>query len=258
MIKVFKKEVLTGLEQTININHEIVTEADLEHLPLIVRKYLRFVGVVGKEKVYNMRVILGGRMRSNPESSWMKIKSRQYNFFNNPVRVFYIKARNAGIPVIGLHVYKNENATFVVKLLGLFKVINAKGDKLDQSETVTVFNDMCLLAPSTLISRNIKWEEIDPLSVAAKYTNGRITISARLLFNEKGELINFISNDRYDTDGKKYHNYPWLTPVKEYKEFNGYNLCSEASADYQRPDTTFSYAEFKVKEVEYNCFRYKH
>jgi hypothetical protein len=167
--------------------------------------------------------------------------------------VIYIKARKSGIPAIGLHIYKYEKATFVVRLMGLFKVIDAKGNKLDQGETVTVFNDMCLLAPSTLISSNIKWEVIDSLSVMAKYTNESITISARLLFNEKGEIVNFISNDRYETDGKKYNNYPWLTPVKEYKEFNGFKLCSEASADYQRPDKTYSYAEFKVKEVEYNC-----
>ncbi len=249
----FNKEVLSGLKQTVNLSPEILTDNDLIHLPEIVQKYLRYVGVVGKEKVHNMRVMMGGGIRSNPEDEWMKLTSVQYNFFDNPVRVFYIKARRAGIPAIGLHIYKNEKASFVVKLLGLFRIIDAKGEKLDQGETVTVFNDMCLLAPATLISRNIQWEEIDPLTVLARFKNGKITISARLLFNEKDELINFISNDRYETDGKKYNNYPWLTPVKEYKEFDGLKLCSEATADYERPDGSFSYAYFIVKKVEYNC-----
>jgi hypothetical protein len=253
MKKRFKEEVLAGLKQTINISPDIVTESDLDHLPKVVQKYLRYAGVVGREKVHNMRVVMGGGIRSNPEEGWMKLTSVQYNFFDNPVRVFFIKARRAGIPAIGLHIYKNEKASFVVKLLGLFKIIDAKGEKLDQGETVTVFNDMCLLAPSTLISKAIQWEETDPLTVLAKYTNGKITISAKLIFNEKGELVNFISNDRYETDGKKYNNYPWLTPVKEYREFGGYKLCSEASADYQRPDGTFSYAYFTVKSVGYNC-----
>ena len=253
MMKEFNKAVLTGLEQTKNTAPDIITETNLVHLPMIVQEYLRYVGVVGKEKVHNMRVVLSGGIRSNPGENWMKLTSVQYNFFDNPFRVFYIKARKAGIPAIGLHIYKNEKSSFMVKLLGLFKIIDAKGEKLDQSETVTVFNDMCLLAPATLISKNIQWEEIDPLSVLARYTNGKITISAKLVFNEKGELINFISNDRYETDGKKYNNYPWLTPVKGYKEFNGFKLCSEASADYERPNGTFSYAQFIVKEVEYNC-----
>jgi hypothetical protein len=253
MKKTFKKEVAIGLERTGTLSSDFITEKDLEHLPKIVSKYLHYVGVVGNRKVYNMRVVLEGRIRSNPENSWMKLISKQYNFFDIPTRIFYIKASKVGIPAIGLHLYKNGKATFMVKLLGLIKVVDAKGEKLDQAETVTVFNDMCLLAPATLISKKIQREVVDSISVNAKFTNDNITISAQLVFNEKGELINFISNDRYETDGKKYNNYPWLTPVKEYKEFNGFRLCSEVSTDYQRTDTTFSYGEFRVKEIEYNC-----
>jgi hypothetical protein len=257
MKKTFKNESLTGLERTSKLPSEIVNESDLEHLPSIVQKYLRYVGVVGKEKVYNMRVVLEGRIRSKPEDSWMRLTSKQYSFFDNPTRVFYIKATKAGIPALGLHLYKNEKASFVVKLLGLIKVVDAKGDKLNHTETVTVFNDMCLLAPATLINEKIQWNEIDSLTVDAKFTNGNITISARLFFNKIGELINFVSNDRFDTDGKEYTNYPWLTPIKKYNQINGYKLCSEISTDYQRPDTTFSYGEFKIKEIEYNCKEFR-
>jgi hypothetical protein len=251
--KTFKRESALGLERTGTLSSDIITEKDLQHLPQIVSKYLHYAGVVGNKKVNNMRVVLEGRIRSNPESGWMKLTSVQYNFFDIPTRVFYIKASKVGIPAIGLHLYKNGKATFMVKILGLLKVVDAKGEKLDQAETVTVLNDMCLLAPATLISEKIQWEVIDSLSVNATFTNDHITISAELVFNEKGELINFISNDRYETDGKKYNNYPWLTPVKEYKELNGFRFCAEVSTDYQRTDTTFSYGEFRIKEVEYNC-----
>jgi len=253
MKQTFKNESLNGLERTSKLPIEIIKESDLEHLPLIVRKYLNYVGVVGKEKVYSMRVVLEGKIRSNPDDSWMKLTSKQYNFFDNPTRVFYIKAIKVGLPVIGLHLYKNEKASFVVKLLGLIKVVDANGDKLDQAETVTVFNDMCLLAPATLISKKIQWNEIDSLTVDAKFTNRNITIGARLFFNEEGELINFVSNDRFETNGKEYNNYPWLTPVKKYNQISNYKLCSEVSTEYERPDMTFSYGEFQVKEIEYNC-----
>ena len=252
MKKTFKNETLIGLERTSKLPAEIIHESDLEHLPSIVQKYLRYVGVVGKEKVYNMRVVLEGGIRSNPEDDWMKFRSEQYNFFDEPTRVFYFKASKLGLPAYGLHFYKNEKATFVVKLFGLFKLVDAKGEKLNQAETVTLFNDMCLMAPATLISKNIQWTEIDVLTVDAQFTNENITISARLYFNEKGELINFVSNDRFETNGKEYHNYPWLTPVKKYQKIGGYNLCSEVSADYQRTDTTFSYGNFKIKDIKYN------
>lgn len=232
----------------------IITESDLQHLPPVVRKYLNYVGVVGKERVFNVRVRSEGRIRSKPEDSWMTFTSEQYNFFDKPTRVFYINAHKMGIPAIGLHLYKDEKAIMTIKLAGLFKVVDAKGIEMNQGETVTVFNDMCFVAPATLIDTNVQWETIDSLTVKARYTNGNIAISATLFFNEEGELANFVSNDRFETaDGKTYRNCPWTTPAKEYKDFDGARLASSASIIYQRPDGDFCYGEFVLKEVEHNC-----
>ena len=159
-----------------------------------------------------------------------------------------------GIPAGGLHMYKDEKAIMKIKIAGLFTVVDASGTEIDQGETVTLFNDMCFMAPATLIDRNIKWEILDNLTVRAEYTNGSITISAILYFNEKGELINFISNDRFETtDGKTYHNYPWITPVTGYKEVNCFTLAAGAKAIYRHPDEDFCYGEFNTVSVEYNC-----
>jgi hypothetical protein len=254
MKKTFKKEMQEGLKRTSSIVQEIITEKDLEHLPLAVKKYLQYVGVVGKPKVNNLHLKFKGRIRSSEEGGWMKLEAEQYSFFDDVTRAFYIKASKVGVPALGLHLYKKEKAIMIIKLLGLFTVVDAKGVEMDRGETVTVFNDMCFMAPSTLISRNIEWEESGELSVKAKYTNGGITISAELFFNEKGELIDFISYDRYETaDGKTYNNYPWLTPANVYKDFNGYRLTSGASTIYRRPDKDFCYGEFNLVEIEYNC-----
>lgn len=245
---------MSGLERTSKIEPELLDEVDIQHLPAIVQKYLRYVGAVGREKVFNVRISFEGRIRSKKEDGWMKLRSEQYNFFDNPIRAFYIKASKMGVPATGLHLYKDETATMVIKLAGLFKIADAKGKEMNQGETVTVFNDMCFMAPATLIDKNISWEIVDPLTVKAKYTNGKISITANLFFNETGELINFISNDRFETvDGKTYNNYPWSTPVKEYREYKGRKLPISAEAIYHKPDGDFCYGKFIVKDVEYNC-----
>jgi hypothetical protein len=75
-----------------------------------------------------------------------------------------------------------------------------------------------------------------------------------LFFNETGELVNFISDDRFETaDGKIYKNYPWSTPIIEYRNFNGIRTAASASTIYHRPDNDFCYGEFILKEIEYNC-----
>ena len=209
---------------------------------------------VSREKVLNFRVEFEGRIRSNPTDGWMNLSSVQYNFTDKPTRIFYIKASKMGIPAIGIHLYKDETAIMLIKILGLLTVSDAKGTKMNQGETVTVFNDMCLMAPATLIDKNIQWESVDPFTVKAKFTNGGITIGATLSFNEKGELINFISYDRFETrDGKTYKNYPWKTPVMEYKLINGYQLALGGQAIYEHPDGDFCYGEFIIKNIEYNC-----
>jgi hypothetical protein len=252
--KLFKYEVNEGLNRHRSIKSEILTERDLEHLPPIVQKYLRYARVLGKEKVNNLKLNFEGVIRGKPTDNWMKLKAVQYSFFDDPTRIFFIKARKMGIPVIGLHLYKNRIAIMVIKLLGLFKVVDAKGPEMDQGETVTYFNDMCFMAPATLINKNIEWKETDDLTVEARFTNGDITIGATLFFKENGELINFISKDRFETaDGKNYYNYPWSTPADEYKEINGYLLVSSAKTIYHRPNEDFCYGEFSLKSIEYNC-----
>ena len=235
-----------------------VSEGDIKHLPAPVSKYLYYVGAVGKPKVNNFYAVFKGRMRNKMEGRWMNINSQQYNFFEDPARIFYIKSKMLEIPITGLHLYVGNNATMQIKIASLFKVVDAKGENMNQSETVTMFNDMCLMAPSTLIDRKIRWEIIEPLLVKATFTNQDNTITALLYFNEIGELVNFISNDRfYSTDGKTYNNYIWSTPVKDYKETKGRKFPTYGEAIWNTPEGEFTYANFNIRKIKYNCKKFK-
>jgi hypothetical protein len=168
-----------------------------------------------------------------------------------------MEARKMGLPATGLHVYQDETASFQVKMLNWLKVVDAKGAKLNQAETVTLFNDMCFIAPATLIDRRIAWETVDDTTVKGTYTNGNLSVSAMLYFNEQGELMNFISNDRYETDGKQYHNYPWATPVEAYNMMGEYYLPSKAKLIYQKPEGDFTYGLMEYKSVQYNLSEFE-
>ncbi len=248
----FTSRVKIDFSKNNTLSTEILTEIDIAHLPMIVQKYLHYTKSVGQPKVKNFRAEFVGGMRSKPDDDYMKLQSVQYNFYDKPSRYFYMTASKMGLPATGLHLYQNETATFEVKLLNWFKVVDAKGDKMNQAETVTLLNDMCFIAPATLIDSRITWEDINDTTVKAIFKNGSISISAVLYFNEKGELVNFISNDRYDTDGKKYVSYPWETPVEDYQMINGFLLPSKAKLIYQRPKGDFTYGELEYKSVKYN------
>ena len=136
-------------------------------------------------------------MKRTIDGKWIGISSRQYDFFDEYARLYYIQSSVFGIPFDGLHAYTGDRATMKINVAYFFQVVDAKGEKMNQSENVTLFNDMCVLAPATLINKNIQWEFIDKLTAKAKFTYNGITITASLSFNEKGELVNFVSDDRF-------------------------------------------------------------
>jgi len=118
---------------------------------------------------------------------------------------------------------------------------------------VTFFNDLCLFAPAALINYPIRWEQIGPFKVKAKFVNQDITVTAILEFKENGQLVNFISEDRYLTEnGKDFINFKWSTPIKEYQEVNGRKVPAYAEAIWHTPEGEFTYAQFYVEEIEYN------
>lgn len=254
--RTYKSEVKRAISASYEADPGLLTQEDMQGLPELVRNYLSYTGVVGKPKVWNFRVVFDGRMKSNPNSgNWMKINTVQYNFIKNPTRLFYIKGSVAGIPCFGLHDYRNETGTMLVKVLGLVPVVNGKGKEMNEGDCVTLFNDMCFMAPATLIDKRIVWEEMDDGKVKAVFTNGSIQISAVLYFNDKGELVNFVSNNRYMSEtGGTFEKLPWSTPVRDYNEINGVKLPSHADAVWtMRDGSKYTYGEFDVKSVEYNC-----
>jgi hypothetical protein len=200
--------------------------------------------------VKNFKVEFVGKIRKDEQSEWMPFTSEQYNIMETTSRLFFMKAEMKGLPVAGYHSFKNGDAFMDIRLLSLFRVQFQDGVEMDLSETVTFFNDMCCMAPATLIDKRIKWLEIENNRVRASFTNNNISVSAWLYFNEKGELINFISEDRYSADAGKQ--LPWATPLKDYQEINGYKLSGNAETIYSYPDRDLSYGIFKLSSIEYN------
>jgi len=186
---------------------------------------------------------------------WFKFTSQQFNFLEDPARLFFMKAKVMGLPTHGYHSYKKDEAGMQVKVLSLLPVVHIDSPELFATETVTFFNDLCLFAPAALIDDRISWETIDDSTVKARYTNKATSISAILSFNEKGQLVNFISEDRISVDEMK--TYPFSTPTGEYQNVNGYNLPTYGEAVWHYPDGEFVYGKFNVKSVEYNLTEFK-
>ncbi len=249
----FMQDTKAHLQQTTAINHNLLTRKDIQFLPPPVQKYLQYAGVLDKSKVKNVRIVFFGEMRDRGKD-WFTFRSVQYNFFDDPARLFFMKAKMFGVTVPGYHDYQQATARMRVKLFGLFPVMQASGMEMNKAETVTVFNDMCLMAPATLIDKRIEWVPVDSMCAKAIFTNGTNKITATLYFNAQGQLVNFISDDRYTMSDRKQ--YRFSTPVKEYTRINERNILKYGEAVWHYPEGEFVYGKFYLNSIEYNVTGY--
>ena len=231
-----------------------ITEHDLAPLPEAVQRYLRATGVVGQPRVHSYRLRFRGRIRSAPDTAWMPFDADQHSFTAAPARLFLMRARMFGLPVEAWHRLADGHAIMKVTVAGLVPMVNASGEVMDRSEAVTLFNDMCLLAPGTLIDRNIRWEPVDAHTVRAHFTHYAQTISAMLFFDAEGLLTNFVSDDRSraSADGTSFTRLRFSTPVRGYRQYGPVRLPQYGEARYHFPEGEFTYGEFDLQEVSYN------
>jgi hypothetical protein len=124
---------------------------------------------------------------------------------------------------------------------------------MNRSETVTMFNDLCLVAPAALVDADLRWRTVGDRAVEGTFSNAGNTIRALLWFDDAGDLCDFVSDDRFmSADGKSYVSHPWSTPVGGYRDYGGYRLASRGEARWRRPDGDFVYARLELEDVAYD------
>lgn len=232
---------------------EVLTEADLAPLPAPVQRYIRASGVVGQPRVQSFRATWIGRIRGGPDEAWMAFTADQLDTFDTPRRFFLMDAVMKGLPVDVLHAFDQDGATMRVRLLALKTMVDVRGAVLTRSETVTLFNDLCIFAPGELVRPSVAWEAVDARTARARYTQGPNTITATLLFNDAGDLVDFASDDRNPSpDGSTSAPIRWTTPVRDYARVGPARVPRKAETKWHPASGAWTYGEFELVSLAYN------
>jgi hypothetical protein len=233
----------------------LVTETDLTILPPLMQGYLRRVGAIGRPHVRNLRVTFDARMRSSATSPWMQATATQYEFFNPPARLFYMNATRTGMPIDIFHRYVGSAATFQVRIASLFSMVDKSGPVLTRAETVTLMNDIVVMAPAAVLDLPFTWKTIGERALLATFTNAGNMVSATLAFDAAGDLVGFLSSDRTQEDAKGSRNVPWSTPISGYREVDGIRIGALGDANWVEPSGEWTYGQFEIRSIAYNVTR---
>ncbi len=236
----------------------LVTDADLAHLPDPVAAYVAGCGAVGRPRVHGFRARIHGRIRGGADDPWMVWTGEQANAVGaNASRLLFMDATMKGLPTDVFHSFVGSDARMQVRPVSMLPLIDAHGADMTRAETVTLLNDLCVLAPAALVDAPIEWVPVDDTHARAVFTRGDHTVTATLVFDDHGDLVDFVSDDRLrsSTDGTSFTRQRWSTPLNGYRWLDGRRLATSGLARWHppSPEQPFDYLEFEVDAVTYVC-----
>ncbi len=229
----------------------LVTEADLAPLPPLMQAYIRRMGAVGRAHVRNLRVTFKAQMRSSATAPWMQATATQYEFFDRPARLFHMSASRAGIPLDVFHRYVDGAATFQVRIAGLIPMVDKGGAEITHDETVTLMNDVLVMAPAAVLDLPFTFETLGERSLQATFRNTGFTVSAVLTFDDTGDLVGFASADRAHSREAA----TWSTPISGYRQVDGIRIGALGNANWIEPSGEWTYGRFEITSIAYNVTR---
>ena len=135
----------------------------------------------------------------------------------------------------------------LVSLFSLFRVVNAQGPLYDRSELIRWLGESVLYPANLLPSPRMHWTAIDADTAKFSFTHKGHFISFMATFNEIGEIVKLETKRFMD----KKHEAPWIILLSDYKKKGDVMIPVTTEVLWRLPAGDFSYAKFRIEEVEY-------
>lgn len=246
-----RKEARRIFEKVNRKDQEIVSEDDIRTLPAPVQRYLRYSEMVGKEKIRTVKLTQGGYFRLKKEQKWMSIRAEQY--FNVDSVEFVWWGKVSPLPLLSFHAkdeFVDGKGNLMVKLLGLVKIVDARGPEVDQGEILRFLGE-CVWFPSAFLNDYFRWEPIDEKTAKVTLTYRDIDASAIFHFNDKGEIVR-INAKRYMEIGGKFLLRDWEISILKYRTFHGIKIPIKVDVVWKLDSGDFCYDRVEIINIEYN------
>lgn len=247
------KEIDILTEDGSKIQYKTFSLKDLEGLPEPVQRYFKYALRDGQEYIKFVRLKQIGEFRMKENQPWMSIKAEQYFTTEDPAFIWRVKlAMTPFIWIEGRDMYYQGKGNMLIKLLSTITAADATGSEMDISSLIRFLSETPWFPTALLPGDYIEWKEIDSNSAQAVIKDNGYTASGIFTFNEKGEIIKFVTNDRYmEVDGK-YFKEQWGGYYGNYQEIEGMKIPTEAEVEWNLSDRDLQYAKLKITDIQYN------
>jgi len=247
------KEVGMLTEEGSKVQSKTFSFNDLKGLPEPVQRYFKYALRDGQEHIKFVRLKQVGEFRMKENQPWMPIKAEQYFTTEDPAFIWRVKLTMAPfIWIEGRDMYYQGKGNMFIKLLSTITVADATGSEMDISSLIRFLSETPWFPTALLPSDYIEWKEVDSNSAQAVIKDNGYTASGIFTFNEKGEIIKFVTNDRYMEADGKYLKEQWAGYYRNYQEIEGMKIPTEGEVEWNLSDRDLQYAKLKITDIQYN------
>lgn len=216
----------------------------IDKLPEPVKRYFNRVLSGSEPEIYTVRIKHDGQFKTSLNSDWMPINGRQFITTQMPgfvwegktrwftARDYYIEGRG------GLSVY----------LLGLVRVVNAKGVAFDQGELLRWLGEAVWYPTVWLPGENLRWEPINKNQARVNFYYKGLEVNYEVTFNQEGFVTEMKTRRYMDVNRIE----TWIGRTKNWQLLNGIMVPTEIEAIWRIDNQDYPYARFRVKHLDYN------
>ena len=248
--RVFLSE-LAELQSSGRTDSKQITGASIANLPEPVQRYLHHCGFVGIPMTNHAEIIWhDSHIKMKPAQKWMRLKTYQHNFVDEPCRLAYMRANMFGfIPFEGRDKYQNGGGQMFGALGRMIKVFDARDAETSRGAAIVVLAEV-LLVPLYAIQPYIHWEAVDDLTANARLVHKGIDVGGTFHFNDKGEYIRFTTNERpFSSPKGGYEQQSYTIEIRSYQHQGDIRVAGEVAAIWNLPEGDFEYWKGTIKEV---------
>jgi hypothetical protein len=228
-----------------------ITEDDVNDLPEVVQRYLRYSGVIGKPRYRLVRLSQEGEMFRRPGAKGLPLKAVEYYNADDPSFVWIGHLSFAPLVTAkAIDSYCNGKGRMFVRVMSLVKMFDESGPEMDQASLTRFLNEMTWF-PTAFLNDYITWEQIDANRAMVKIDIHGLKTSAEMVFDVQGRMLDFITKRHMLEKGDSVLR-RWNTPMTKYGTVADMNLPIEGNAVWTLESGEYTYMRARAIDIQYD------
>lgn len=225
---------------------------ELQGLPAPVARYFAFALSPGQPVVRGARIEHRGEFRSSADARWSPFRSVQHFSVDRPGFVWDAQIRM--LPPLGVRVrdsYIAGEGGMLGRVAGALSVVDQKSTpSLNSGALHRYLMERAWFPTALLPSQGVRWEALDERSARAHFTDGPLTLSMDVFFDDDGGIARVEAMRMRDVDGVGVPT-PFVGHFRDHRPVDGMMIPMEGEVEWVLPEGRLTFWRGRIVAAEF-------